>query len=211
MNPAMFRSLLRPETVESLYILHSITKSPIYRDIAWYIAQAIHVTCSQEYGYTAVAFHTLNHAYVDKDVLREQNDKNLQCFDKSDQTDDDDDDKMAGKNEQTTGKNKLDDDYCHYHPHGFYSYRPEYLLETTIKLIDQQDSWFIAETLKYLYLIFTDDDDDDNDGNASRIEHKNEKKIGMSDFKANNLLDNWVFTTEAHLLRQRAHLPFILP
>jgi hypothetical protein len=210
MNPAMFRSLLRPETVESLYILHSITKSPIYRDIAWYIAQAIHVTCSQEYGYTAVAFHTLNHAYVDKDVLREQNDKNLQCFDKSDQTDDDDD-KMAGKNEQTTGKNKLDDDYCHYHPHGFYSYRPEYLLETTIKLIDQQDSWFIAETLKYLYLIFTDDDDDDNDGNASRIEHKNEKKIGMSDFKANNLLDNWVFTTEAHLLRQRAHLPFILP
>ncbi|CAB9517990.1 oligosaccharide 1,2-alpha-mannosidase [Seminavis robusta] len=44
-------NILRPEVVESLYILHSITKDPIYREWGWEIFQAIETYCKTEIAY----------------------------------------------------------------------------------------------------------------------------------------------------------------
>mmetsp|Transcript_27230 Transcript_27230/g.40969 ORF Transcript_27230/g.40969 Transcript_27230/m.40969 type:complete len:444 (+) Transcript_27230:1202-2533(+) len=43
--------LLRPETVESLYILHFLTKDPIYREWGWEIFQSIEKYCKTAFGY----------------------------------------------------------------------------------------------------------------------------------------------------------------
>ncbi len=45
--------LLRPETVESLYILNFLTKDPIYREWGWEIFQSIEKYCKTTYGYGA--------------------------------------------------------------------------------------------------------------------------------------------------------------
>merc|ERR1711916_152852 len=46
--------LLRPETLESLYILHSITKDPMYKEQAWSIFLAIQAHCKTESAYSGV-------------------------------------------------------------------------------------------------------------------------------------------------------------
>jgi len=43
--------ILRPEVAESLYILHFVTRAPIYRDWGWQIAQAIEARCRLPFGY----------------------------------------------------------------------------------------------------------------------------------------------------------------
>jgi len=43
--------ILRPETVESLYILHAITGHPVYRDWGHRIMSNINTFCKLEYGY----------------------------------------------------------------------------------------------------------------------------------------------------------------
>ncbi|XP_065197580.1 LOW QUALITY PROTEIN: mannosyl-oligosaccharide 1,2-alpha-mannosidase IA-like [Sycon ciliatum] len=95
--------LLRPEVVESYFVLWRTTKDPKYRQWAWEAAQAIEKYCRVDGGYTDLA--------------------NV--------------------------------DQVPPHPNS-----------------GMQQSFFLAETLKYLYLIFTDDDV--------------------------LPLDKWVFNTEAH-------------
>jgi hypothetical protein len=43
--------LLRPETVESFFILHQITKDPIYREWGWEVFQSIEKYCRVGVGY----------------------------------------------------------------------------------------------------------------------------------------------------------------
>ena len=43
--------ILRPETAESLFILHELTHEPIYREWGWQIFQAIEQRCKTAAGY----------------------------------------------------------------------------------------------------------------------------------------------------------------
>ena len=43
--------LLRPETIESFFILHHLTGDPTYREWGWEIFQSIEEYCKTEYGY----------------------------------------------------------------------------------------------------------------------------------------------------------------
>ncbi|KAF9975715.1 Mannosyl-oligosaccharide 1,2-alpha-mannosidase IB [Actinomortierella ambigua] len=59
-NPQEFYVLsagyeLRPETVESLFILYRTTGNPKYQEYAWGIAQAIEKHCKTSYGYSTLA------------------------------------------------------------------------------------------------------------------------------------------------------------
>jgi mannosyl-oligosaccharide alpha-1,2-mannosidase len=99
--------ILRPETVESYFLLWRLTKDPKYREWGWQMVQALDTTCKVEGGYSGV------------------------------------------RNVYQVGGQKD----------------------------DVQQSFFLAETLKYLYLLFSDDD-----------------LIS---------LDQWVFNTEAHPLPVR--------
>ncbi|KNZ74566.1 Mannosyl-oligosaccharide alpha-1,2-mannosidase isoform A [Termitomyces sp. J132] len=96
--------LLRPETLESFYILWRTTGQEIWRERGWTIFEAIERHARTEYGYANVD-------HVDR---------------------------------------------------------------LPVEHIDEMPSWFLAETLKYLYLLFTDED--------------------------LLPLDEWVFNTEAHPL-----------
>eukprot|EP01125_Pyxidicula_operculata_P003047 TRINITY_DN1319_c0_g1_i2.p1 TRINITY_DN1319_c0_g1~~TRINITY_DN1319_c0_g1_i2.p1 ORF type:complete len:414 (-),score=79.17 TRINITY_DN1319_c0_g1_i2:66-1307(-) len=79
---------LRPESVETWFILYRITKDPMYRDWGWDFLVSLNTYCKKEYGYTG---------------LRD-----------------------------SASVASLPD--------------------------DRQHSWFLAETLKYLYLLFSPDD-----------------------------------------------------
>ncbi|GJJ68179.1 hypothetical protein EMPS_00525 [Entomortierella parvispora] len=46
---------LRPETVESLFIMYRVTGETKYRDYAWAIAQSIEKNCKTKYGYSTLA------------------------------------------------------------------------------------------------------------------------------------------------------------
>jgi mannosyl-oligosaccharide alpha-1,2-mannosidase len=97
--------LLRPETIESIFVMYRFTGLQKYRDYAWTIFQAIEKSCKVKDGYAGV--------------------------------------------------NQVDED--------------------PLSHADHMDSYFLAETLKYLYLIFSGSD-----------------LIPMA---------SWVFNTEAHPLR----------
>ena len=43
--------LLRPETVESFFILSQLTGDPIYREWGWEVFQAIEKACKTQFGY----------------------------------------------------------------------------------------------------------------------------------------------------------------
>jgi len=88
-GPADPRYLLRPETVESLYILHQITGEDRYREEAWAIFTAIQARCKLPHGYGS--YRTVNDEFHREDNVE-----------------------------------------------------------------DSMESYFLAETLKYLYLIFDD-------------------------------------------------------
>ena len=95
--------LLRPETVESYFMMWRLTKDPKYREWGWKVVQALELNCKVEGGYSGL--------------------RNVNILNSRD---------------------------------------------------DVQQSFFLAETLKYLYLLFSDNDLID--------------------------LDQWVFNTEAHPL-----------
>jgi len=97
--------ILRPETVESFYVLHWITGDPTYQEWGWDAFQAIEKYCGTPNGYSGI-----------RDVTN-----------------------------------------------------------TDVEHDDLQQSFFMAETLKYLYLLFS-------------------PKETLS-------LDKWVFNTEAHPMR----------
>ncbi len=42
---------LRPETAESLFVLHQLTGNPVYREWGWEIFKAIEKHCKLQYGY----------------------------------------------------------------------------------------------------------------------------------------------------------------
>ncbi len=46
--------ILRPETVETLFVLYHLTKDPVYREWGWEIFQAIEEHCKTEAGYAAI-------------------------------------------------------------------------------------------------------------------------------------------------------------
>ena len=105
--------MLRPETVESYFIMWRITHDEKYRDWGWEVIEALDKYCkTKEGGYSGI-----------RNVWANNNNNNIAEGDQKD---------------------------------------------------DVQQSWFLAETLKYLYLLFCDDD-------------------VIS-------LDKWVFNTEAHPL-----------
>lgn len=103
--PGVKRYLLRPETVESLFILYRVTGDEKYREYGWNIFEAIEKHCKVEFGYSGVG---------DTFTVPVSHD-------------------------------------------------------------DHQQSFFLAETLKYLYLLFSP--------------------------KTLLPLDKWVFNTEAHPLK----------
>jgi len=96
--------ILRPETVESYFLMWRLTKDPKYREWGWEMVQALDKYCKSEAGYSGI-----------RNVYQVQANQD-----------------------------------------------------------DVQQSFFLAETLKYLYLLFSDDD--------------------LIDLK------QWVFNTEAHPL-----------
>jgi hypothetical protein len=98
--------LLRPETVESFFVLYQLTKDPIYREWGWEVFQAIEKYCKTEFGYGSL--------------------KNVQ--------------------------------------------------DTSAEPQNKMESFFLAETLKYLYLLFDPDTEVD-------------------------ILHTHVFNTEAHPVR----------
>ncbi|XRB17471.1 glycosyl hydrolase family 47 protein [Pseudoscourfieldia marina] len=104
-QPFEAKYVLRPETVESLFLLWRMTKDVKYRDWGWNIFQAIEKNCRHTVGYAGL---------LDVRLLNPQKDDAMQSF-------------------------------------------------------------FLAETLKYMYLLFSDDD--------------------------TIPLDTWVFNTEAHPIK----------
>jgi mannosyl-oligosaccharide alpha-1,2-mannosidase len=55
--------MLRPETVESFYILSTLTGDPIYREWGWEIFQSIEKYCKTEIAYGH--YHNVNDATID--------------------------------------------------------------------------------------------------------------------------------------------------
>ena len=53
-SPGARHSLLRPETVESLFVLHQLTRDPIYREWSRKIFEAIEKHCKTSVGYGAL-------------------------------------------------------------------------------------------------------------------------------------------------------------
>jgi mannosyl-oligosaccharide alpha-1,2-mannosidase len=103
--PRVKRYILRPETIESLFVLYRVTEDEKYREYGWQIFEAIERHCKVQFGYSGIG---------DTTTLPVSHD-------------------------------------------------------------DHQQSFFLAETLKYLYLLFSP--------------------------KSLLPLDEWVFNTEAHPLR----------
>eukprot|EP01033_Poteriospumella_lacustris_P000486 gene487-326_t len=53
-GPGVDFYILRPETAESMFILHQLTGDPIYRDWAWEIFEAIEAHCKTSSGYASI-------------------------------------------------------------------------------------------------------------------------------------------------------------
>lgn len=86
-TPYDMKYQLRPETVESLFILHSLTGNALYREWAWSIFEAIEEHCRTKIGFSGIVN----------------------------------------------------------------------VLQLPPRLDDEMESYFLAETLKYFYLLFNDD------------------------------------------------------
>lgn len=125
---------LRPESIESMYILHRLTGDEKYREQAWKIFEGIQKHCRVSTGgYTGILS-----SKTTKNSPTEENEK------------------------------------------------PQYKSPSGIKqnANNKMDSWFLAETLKYLYLMYRDNGIDHNDKDA--------RWGGLTDY---------VFTTQAHILK----------
>ena len=62
-------SILRPETVETFFVLHQITSDPVYREWGWEVFLALEQFCKTEYAYGSL-----------KDVNRETLDDKMESF-----------------------------------------------------------------------------------------------------------------------------------
>ncbi|CCU97582.1 unnamed protein product [Malassezia sympodialis ATCC 42132] len=68
--PIDSRNILRPETVESLYIAFQLTGDPLYREWGWSIFQAFQRWCQVDKGYGGYAgiddVDSLDHQLIDR-------------------------------------------------------------------------------------------------------------------------------------------------
>jgi mannosyl-oligosaccharide alpha-1,2-mannosidase len=64
-GPSVDFYILRPETAESMFILHQLTGDPIYRDWAWEIWEAIELHCKTPSGYASI--RNVNSAHSGQD------------------------------------------------------------------------------------------------------------------------------------------------
>ncbi len=112
---------LRPETVESLFILHKITGDPIYREWGWEIFQSIEKYCRTDiaYGKLKDVMVKRNPEVEDQMVSREGH---IQCV-----------------------KYKV------------MSVSISVLMISHSRFLHLKESFFLGETLKYLYLLFDPD------------------------------------------------------
>jgi hypothetical protein len=117
--------ILRPETLESVYVLYQTTKNPVYRDWGWRIFEAIQEHCLTPSSYTGI---------IDVDAPAASLSRNERLV-----------------RDENTGQ-KSDPNWN-----------------------NSMQSFFLAETMKYLYLLF------DDNGLVS--------------------LDEYVFNTEAHPMK----------
>jgi len=144
--------LLRPEVVESLYILNKLTGDPIYREWGWEIFQSIEKYCKAEYGYGENA--NVNDAGEGQGRRLEEKYE-------------------WGKGEIPKVQKKLK-----LRQIPTVGQKPRKGRKWVVR--DSMESFFLGETLKYLYLLF------DPDSPVDLAKH--------------------VFNTEAHPTRQFEHL-----
>jgi len=65
LNPFDRSFLLRPETVESYFVLWRLTKDPKYREWGWQVAQALELNCKVEGGYSGLRDVNILKSYDD--------------------------------------------------------------------------------------------------------------------------------------------------
>ncbi|KAJ3119327.1 Mannosyl-oligosaccharide 1,2-alpha-mannosidase IB [Nowakowskiella sp. JEL0407] len=160
---------LRPETAESIFYMWRYTHDPKYREMGWQIVQNLNKWCKLPAGFSG-----LQHV-----------DKFNYGFDLE-----------TGEPIWTEDMSNWSDFHAHnshLHEHSVPSAIHESTPASKIRIIsddnfpyvdavsriDLQNSFFLAETLKYLYLLFSSDDDIP--------------------------LEKYVFNTEAHILSMRGH------
>eukprot|EP01138_Halocafeteria_seosinensis_P005982 gb/GECG01006114.1/.p1 GENE.gb/GECG01006114.1/~~gb/GECG01006114.1/.p1 ORF type:complete len:1193 (+),score=115.25 gb/GECG01006114.1/:1-3579(+) len=156
-------SLLRPETVESLFVLWRVTHDPVYREWGWNVFQSIQQHAFLDSGYSALK-STL---HVNKDArevamsLRKWHQRRIQEIGKCN----------AGC---CPPRQNISASIC-YRSNRFLSAKREFVMQESSNLMNKMESFLLAETFKYLYLLFSDDE--------------------------SVPLDEWVFNTEGHPLR----------
>ena len=133
------RYLLRPEAVESVFLLYRITGAAGLQETAWEMWTAIDRHTRTTYGNAAVA---------DVTGRKRRNIRGMMSVEEEEE--EEEEERMEREKEEEEG------------------------LE--LPLVDSMESFWMAETLKYLYLMFSEED-------------------VIS-------LDEWVFNTEAHPLRR---------
>ena len=159
------RYRLRPEYVESLFYAYRITGLQCYRDWAWDAFLAIQEHCRTEWGFAGVADVMVNGSAVVSAAAAARADAKAAKKVK-------DSEKKPGGGFWGLGSVKEKDK----NPFDEEEVGPGEW-EVEMNWIDEQESFWAAETLKYLYLIFED----------------------QEQFS----LDEWVFSTEGHLFKRR--------
>lgn len=158
-------SLLRPETVESLFILWRVTGDPIYREWGWNIFQSIQMHAFVgDAGYASVSdtSHVLPAANSVLQRLREWQERRT---------------KSVGQLNKCCcpARNASSMYYAQTRSFSLLKDRTEFGTQNAENLLDKMESFLMAETFKYLYLLFSDHE-------------------GLP-------LDDWVMNTEGHPLK----------
>ena len=124
------RYMLRPETIESLFVMWRITGDPKFQDQAWEMFEAINRLCKSKYGYAGIRDVMLNPSWgsfggdlVKRDAEAEDEDMEKRDVGPL---------KLKSKSGKKKGK----------------SSEPN--------VIDTMESFWTGETLKYFYLIFAE-------------------------------------------------------
>lgn len=156
-------SLLRPETVESLFVMWRVTHDPIYREWGWNIFQSMQQHALLDSGYSAVksTMHVNKDALEVTSSLRKWHQRRIHEVGRCN----------AGC---CPPRQNISASLCKGSRMSTSSYR-EYVTQEGSNLMNKMESFLLAETFKYLYLLFSDDE-------------------SLS-------LDEWVFNTEGHPIR----------
>ncbi|KAJ1535634.1 Mannosyl-oligosaccharide 1,2-alpha-mannosidase IB [Nowakowskiella sp. JEL0078] len=152
-NPWTFTFHLRPEVIESIFYLWRYTHDPIYREWGWQIAKSINKWCRLPSGFSGLlSVESFNEGFNSK----------------------------TGEPMWPPDVNSWEEFNAKFsYPHNLVKSSAKYPYVDAITRLDVQESYFLAETLKYLYLLFSSDD--------------------------TIPLEKYVFNTEAHVLSVRGH------